>query len=251
MPAGDRDALRSECEASKLQLSEESQTLLTIKRLLGSAYPSVEFDRERLRSLVRPLLLDAFDVLEQALTRAGLDGASIDAVLPIGGSCNLVAVQEELEQRYPGKVYMPQHPQWMVAQGASRLADRLAQRPRGGVAQLDQTIALRLADDSYMLLVQPGQAFGGEADRHLLGIVEDTTAAQLVFAQAPGRDFYRSQNIGCLSVPMQGFVQERLWVLSQLTPDLTFKATAYSDTANRFDHREFEYDQLQFVYDLR
>lgn len=197
---------------------------------------------------------EAFDTLDRAIAHAGLSARDIDAVLPIGGTSNLVALQEEIADRYGyDKVFMLEDPRWVVARGASFLAERLAANPEGRVAKIDQWLGLRLADDSDLRLVQPGDAFGAPATTHHLGIVEDTDAAQLVFVEPAARGTAGDEqpcHIGYLPVPMQGFNRERLTLRTELTPDLIFVAQAKSEAGNEQDTKEFIYEKLRFIYDL-
>ncbi len=247
VPPRDLDCLLVECEQAKRGLSVEPEYQLNLKRFMGCEYLAVELDRARLRVLIQPLLDLAFNTLNRALAAAGLDQTTVDAVLPIGGTCNLIAVQEEIEVRYPAKVVRLRDPDWVVAQGASILAEHLHKRPGETVAKLDQHIGLWLADDTNLPLVKPGDPFNDVAVSHHLGMIEDSDAAQLVYTQSDGSN---TSTIGYQSVPMQGFVSERLEVDTTLTRDLTFVAQARSQNGNQNDAREFSYDKLRFLYDL-
>lgn len=253
VPAQERDQLLVACELAKRQLSDDVATSVALPKFLGSVL-RVPLDRDRLRSLIKLLMNEAFDTLDRAIAQAGLSARNIDAVLPIGGTSSLAALQEEIADRYGyDKVFSLEDPRWVVARGASYLAERLAANPEGRVAKVDQWLGLRLADDSVLRLVQPGDAFGAPATTHHLGIVEDTDAAQLVFVEPAARGTAGDElpcNIGYLPVPMQGFNRERLTLKTELTPDLIFVAQAKSEAGNEQDTKEFIYEKLRFIYDL-
>jgi len=160
-----------------------------------------------------------------------------------------VSVQDRLEELFSGRVFHGREPEWAVAQGASALANN-----PGQFKVLDR-IELRLADTSALPLVEPGDPFDGLPEHHVLGIVEDARSAELVFCRS--RDLESSthgatdtENIGYVSVPMQGFDRERLEVSTMLTRDLTFQARAQSQAGNDGDIREFEYEKLRFTYNI-
>ena len=253
VPPQDHDQLLVACELAKRQLSDDISTSVALPKFLGAVL-RVPLDRERLRSLIRPLMNEAFETLDRAIAQAGLSTRDIDAVLPIGGTSSLVALQEEIAARYGyDKVHTLEDPRWVVARGASFLAERLAANPDGRVAKIDQWLGLRLADDSDLRLVKPGDAFGAPATLHHLGIVEDADAAQLVFVEPVARGMSGEEqpsSIGYLSVPMQGFNRERLTLSTELTPDLTFVARGKSEAGNERDAKEFTYEKLRFIYDL-
>ena len=141
LPPIDRDRLLVVCETAKQQLSDDLQAGIALPRFLGSIVHTT-LDRDRLRSLIRPLLDEAFDTLDATLAAAGLSPRDIDAIVPIGGTSGLVALQEEMGERYGHhKVRDLDEPRWVVAQGASILNERVATHPAGSAARLDQTLS--------------------------------------------------------------------------------------------------------------
>ncbi|MFM9995121.1 MAG: Hsp70 family protein [Phycisphaerales bacterium] len=245
----DRDRLRHRCETAKRALSHDREATITVPGYLGETAPSVKLDRPLLAELVSPIVDSGVEVLRRALTSARVGTRVVDQIVLVGGSSHLVSVHERLEELFPGRIFRGKEPEWAVAQGASALANK-----PGRFKVLDR-IELRLADDTALPLVHPGDDFDGQEHRHVLGIVEDSQSAELVFSRT--RDLESStqggsgtENIGYLSVPMQGFHRERLDLDTTLTRDLTFRAMARSHSGNGEDAREFEYERLRFTYDL-
>ncbi len=244
-----RDRLRSMCEAAKQALSTETETTILVPGYLGEAAPTVRLDRTLLAELVSPIVESAVEVLRNALNSARVGTRVVDQIILVGGSSQLVSVQDRLEELFPGRIFHGRDPEWAVAQGASALANR-----PGRFKVLDR-IGLRLADDTIKPLIEPGDAFDGRRTNHFLGIVEDAQSAECVFCRS--RDAESSthgasgmENIGYLSVPIQGFDRERVDLSTALTPDLTFHAVAKSQAGNDDDVREFEFEKLRFTYDL-
>lgn len=249
VPARDKDRLRYRCEIAKQALSRQPETTLTVPSYLGEPASTIRLDPTLLAELVKPIVDSAVAVLQRALASANVGTRVVDQIVLVGGSSQLVSVRDRLDTLFPGRVFHGKEPEWAVAQGASALANN-----PGRFKVLDR-IGLRLADDTTMPLVEPGDPFDGQAQRHVLGIVEDTRSAQLVFCR--GRDLEDSthgeavtENIGYVSAPMQGFSRERLDLETTLTPDLTFHAKAQSHAGNDADVRCFEYERLRFTYDL-
>lgn len=247
--ARDKDRLRHRCEVAKQTLSSEVETTITVPGYLGQPAPKVRIDRPLLAEMVRPIIDSALEILERALKSAQVGPRVVDQILLVGGSSQLVSLQDCFEERFPGRVFRGREPEWAVAQGASALANN-----PGSFKVMDQ-IALRLADRSMLPLAHAGDPFDGKEKPHGLGIVEDSRSAELVFCRS--RDLESSthggattENIGFLSVPMQGFHQERLDLTTQLTRDLTFHAQARSHAGNGEDIREYEYEKLRFTYDI-
>lgn len=245
----DKDRLRNRCELAKQTLSSEAETTITVPGYLGEAAPSVRLDRALLAELVCPIVESAIEVLRNALNSARVGTRVVDQIVLVGGSSQLVSLQDRLEELYPGKIFHGREPEWAVAQGASALANS-----PGSFRVLDR-LGIRLADDTIKPLVEPGDEFDGERTNHLLGIVEDARSAEFMFCRS--RDLESSthgaattENIGYLSVPMQGFDRERVDLSTALTPDLTFHAVARSQAGNDDDIREFEFEKLRFAYDL-
>jgi molecular chaperone DnaK len=245
----DKDRLRMACELAKRTLATESQTTIPLQMYLGEVVQSVRLDRGLLADLVSPIVDSAIEVLRRALNSARVGTRVVDQILLVGGSSQLVSVQDRLEELFPGRIFRGRDPEWAVAQGASALANN------PGRFKLLDRIGLRLADETIKPLVEPGDAFDGQRTNHFLGIVEDARSAECVFCK--GRDLDSStygasqvENIGYLSVPVQGFDRERVDLSTALTSDLTFHATAKSQAGNDDDVREFEFEKLRFTYDL-
>ncbi len=115
-------ALLRWCEAIKLRLTEAESVLFDF-------FPERSFllTRDDLSELFREKgLFDSLDsVLEEALRAAedhGLVRGSLTAVLPVGGSCLIPAVREQLAKRFPPEVLTWGEPLGTVARGAAVIA---------------------------------------------------------------------------------------------------------------------------------
>lgn len=124
----DREVIRNSaallryCEAIKLRLSEEESVLFDF-------FPDRSFllTRDDLSELFREKgLFDSLDsVIEEALRAAedhGLVRGSLTAVLPVGGSCLVPAVREQLAKLFPPDVLVWGEPLGAVARGAAVIA---------------------------------------------------------------------------------------------------------------------------------
>ena len=246
-----RDHLLEACESAKILLSTEPQTNVRLEEYLGREFVSEPIDQATLADLADGFIRRALETLDGALGKARQQEGpfEIDALLLIGGSSRLAALRERMNERYPGKVVLPRHPNWAVAQGASLLSESR------GAYELAQRVCLVLSDGSPHVLVRPGDHFDGRSRRYHLGIVEETDSAELVIAEDLDDDraahtVRRLRQMENLAVPMQGFWDERLSLEATLTPDLTLRLEAASANGNSADRRSTELSHLRFSYAL-
>jgi hypothetical protein len=117
-----------------------------------------------------------------------------------------------------------------------------------------QRLCIVLCDGYGHDLVPIGAKFGEGSHVHRLGVVEESNAAQLVFAESDiisdtTTDTARPlTQVGNLSVPVMGFDSEPIEVEATLTQDLTLQVAARSLDGNESDIRRWEYDRLRFGY---
>jgi len=171
-------------------------------------------------------------------------------VLLIGGSSKLRCLQEAFQARFPGRVYVPEHGDWSVSQGASRLA------ASPGCYRIMQKVFLELCDGSLLELAGHGDRFDGGHKAYLLGMTRRSDSAQLVFAEsldhsgAPSAKSRDLRRIAVLSVPMHEFLHEDLDMRCQLTKNLTVRVLCKGAHGASVDVRCWEYGNVRFVYDL-
>ena len=121
--------LRDECVAAKEALSEDADTSVSV--VLPSLTTDVRVTRGELEQMIRPAVERSADVLEHAITGAGVGIDAIDRILLVGGSSRIPLVAQVLSQHFARPLALDAHPKDSIALGAARLAagDRLAAAP--------------------------------------------------------------------------------------------------------------------------
>lgn len=249
MPAADRDRLVAQSELAKIALSSHSSRTIQVYPYGPHDLVQLTFSDEQLRLLTQPLVETAMELVQAGLRRAQVSQDEIDAVILIGGSSRLSSLQERMRAHFAGRVWTPPQPDWTVAEGASRLAEF------PGRYELRNRIALILSDDTHYAVLPSDATFDNTWHDHYLGLVEESHAAELVFAEVdtstdngidtnPG-----SRRILYLTVPVQGLWHEPIHIRSRLTPDMTFEveaSTTHGKTPE--DVRRTAYEHLRFIY---
>ncbi|MFT7685959.1 MAG: putative chaperone protein [Candidatus Azotimanducaceae bacterium] len=85
---------------AKVALSEHPTTLLEMPEL----DIEVEFSRAQFESMMSEMLLSIQNVIQKVLNDAGIAVDEVDVVIRTGGSSQISAVRELLENQFPGKV---------------------------------------------------------------------------------------------------------------------------------------------------
>jgi molecular chaperone DnaK len=249
------DRLLIQAERAKIELSlgQRDKVGINLPSYLGSP-AGVDIDRQVFTALISSFIDEATATLRRAIKRSAANSRAhrgdVDAILLVGGSSQLLGVYDRLDEMYPARVQRAERPDWSVGQGASELA----RRP--GYHELISRPCLVLCDGVGHDLVPPRASFNGETFTHRLAVVEETDAAQLLFAERADDDEMatdtspRLTQIGSLSVPVMGFDGEPFQLDAHLSRDITLEVAAKSLYGNGEDQRSWTYDRLRFSYVL-
>jgi len=123
-----RENIREVAEDAKMSLSGHEQTEVNATMLGmvdGQPVGITErvIKRSEFEDEVSDLLIDAMAPIDQALDKARRDTGDIDTVLLVGGSSQIPAVQERVEDRFGFEPTKTSDLDWAVAQGAAIVAD--------------------------------------------------------------------------------------------------------------------------------
>lgn len=249
MSPTDRDRLTAQSEIAKIALSRQASRTIQLPKYGRHELVQLVLTEEQLRLLTEHLIGTAMERLQAGLHRARLSDDEIDTVILIGGSSRLSSLQTAMSERFPGRIWTPPRPDWTVAEGASRLSDF------PGQYELRNRIGLVLSDDTLYPVLQADAAFDDRWHDHYLGLVEDTDAADLVFAEAEAGQNGEiatdpeARRILYLTVPVQGLWHEPIHVRSRLTRDMTFEVEARTTHGKDPDDvRRTTYEHLRFAY---
>ncbi|MGB7157398.1 MAG: Hsp70 family protein [Tepidisphaeraceae bacterium] len=261
MPPKQYDRILIEAESAKCALTDAEEALIFLPDYLGRDH-KFKLDRGALGALTQPIVEACVKVVADAITTARRVGgdAKLDHIVLVGGSSRLWGIGPRLREAFIDvDVFVPSRPQWAVAQGASVLAEELSGKERSSVYRLNHPVYLRLSDGTLLPLVRAGDRFDGKYRRYLLGVIEDTEHAQLVFAVPDGHGngilggMPQVRSVDFLSVPIQGLPFEQLRLEARLTPELTLEVRAQTEKADPYakEHwTHWEYEQLMFSYGL-
>jgi len=262
LPAKQYDRLIVAAESAKCELSDKDEVKRFLPAYLGGDY-TFKLDRPSLVALTQSIIDRCIKVVADAITAARKVGgdAKIDYIVLVGGSSRLWGLGRQLQASFPDVIlFEPQRPAWVVAKGASILADELTgHRNREPIYRLNHPVYLRLSDGTSLSLVRDGDPFDDKYRRFLLGIVEDTDHAQLIFAVPDGHGLGilggtpEIRSVDFLSVPLQGLPFEQVRLEAKLTKDLTLAVRAQTEKADQHNESHWtrwEYEQLLFSYGL-
>ena len=125
-PEVDRDRLVREAERVKRELSREECTVFRLPFYDGVRSLEVDVMRADLESGIEPLLSRMERICREVLVDAGMDPEGLDAVVMVGGSSRIPAVQDLARTVFQREPDCSQHPDEAVALGASIQAGILA-----------------------------------------------------------------------------------------------------------------------------
>ncbi|MBQ0961180.1 Fe-S protein assembly chaperone HscA [Ideonella sp. 4Y11] len=121
----DASALRRAARTAKEALSEHEQITMLCRTSAGEQQGAL-LTRERLDTLVQPLIERTLGPLRRALRDAGLKAPEVDGVVLVGGSTRLLAVRRAVTDVFGREPYTGIDPDQAVALGAAIQADQLA-----------------------------------------------------------------------------------------------------------------------------
>ncbi|HEY2584857.1 MAG TPA: Hsp70 family protein [Tepidisphaeraceae bacterium] len=261
IPAKQYDRLLVEAEAVKCRLSDAEEAPIFLLAYQGRDH-TFKLDRTTLEVITRRIVEQCVTVVRDAITAARKVGgdAKLDHVVLVGGSSRLWGIGAKLRQAFADvDVFVPRRPQWAVAQGASMLAEELCGAHTEPLYRLNHPVYLQLSDGSLLPLVRAGDRFDDTYRRYLLGVVEDTDHAQLIFAVPGGHgqgivgSVPETRPVDFLSVPLQGLRFEQLRLEAKLTRELTLAVRAQTEKADPYRSDQWtawEFEQLLFSYGL-
>lgn len=115
------------CEKCKINLSTMKSSEIIIPNFYKNGDLQKMIRRIKFESLIEDKIQACIESLDKALQKAKLSKDQITAVIPIGGSCNIPAVQTALEDYFDGKtcIVMADSCGYSVAQGAMLLCKGL------------------------------------------------------------------------------------------------------------------------------
>jgi molecular chaperone DnaK len=245
----DKDRLRHQAELAKMALSggrPPTAIPITLARYCGGIRNTSLSIRD-FESAVEPVINSAVRTLQEALKRAEIAiETGLDVLLVVGGSSKLRGLEARLRETFGDKLFMTTESDWDVAEGAKRIAEA-----GEGCYTCVQEFHLVLSDGLSLPLTQPGAPFDGRPSGHVVGKVDESPVASLVFGERPIGTHRAPIVVGGLTVPSQGLPGEPIEIEARLDPDLFLRVEAWPMLGLRqVDQRIFEFPHTRFEYRL-
>lgn len=112
--------LRRACTEAKEELSSSSTVEIPV--MLGASPRTVRLARAELEAMIRPMLRQTVELVQQVLRSAGVGAEALGAALLVGGASRTPLVAELVGATLGTSVRLDAHPKLVVARGAARRA---------------------------------------------------------------------------------------------------------------------------------
>ncbi len=234
----EKDKIIDRSEDVKKRLSTDETAPVRIMRYAGRPLVQDTMKLDEFSRLIAARVDEAVQLLFDTAEKAGVSLGQMDAILMVGGSCEMQPIYRQLEkigEEYHLLVYRSEAVQWAVASGAALLSELQPSY------QLQKGFGVLLSDDSFYPILKAGQRIPCRAEELRFGVIEDTTSANFVFADANRNVLQR------LSVPIKGFTSEGIHLQCSVDDDMIVHIRIYSDYAERMAV-ETQLHQLGFSY---
>jgi molecular chaperone DnaK len=246
MTAAEKDRMLMRCEEAKIAISdseEEDDYPITVPDY-GAYGHVIEFiPCDQFNAIVEPIVRNrVFPTIEDALKKANLTPALIDAVIVVGGSSNLRSYEHAIMNLFKdSKIIFPEKRQWSAAEGAALF------QLIGGSFRLNDTLGVLLSDGTLYPIFEGGKSVvGDKRDPITFSLTEDSLDAHFIFADGSGKNTYAT-----LSVPTKGFYTEKLELYAELCDDQTAQISVCNKTMGDNATQTCKINKLTFFYDTK
>lgn len=238
-----KDKLLTQCERAKCDFEDEDVVSISILKYgsYGPVRDSVDYDYFAL--LLEDDVNNAMRCLEEALQKAGLNKATLDCILCVGGSSKLRPLRERLYEVYgEDTVYYPDKVMWDIAKGAAISSSRAS------TFCSNQDIGLILSDGEFFPLLRKGQAIPCQEFEVNFAITDKENYAKFVFTDSKHKD-KRTFSETVLH-RTRGFLGEHFIVKCYVDQDYIFNVAIRSSEAYKDKFIVWKYNQLKIYYKI-
>ncbi len=240
-----KDQLLTKCEKAKCDFEDEEVVSISINKYatFGAVRDSIEYDYFSL--LIENDINNALNCLNEAISKAGLNNASIDCILCVGGSSNLRPLQDKLNEIYGEElVYYPEKVMWDIAKGAAITSTR-----HDGY-KLSKSIGMILSDGSFFPLLHEGQKIPCEEFTMTLGIVQhnENGKSEARFIFTDDQNVERREFTHNFVVPLRGLMDESVLLSCYVDPDNVFKLKVGTNRMLEHSFKVWVYDNLKVSF---
>lgn len=234
----ERDHILERAEEAKKRLSDDDDAPIRLMRYAGKTIIRSTVTLDEFSKLIASCVDEAEKLLHAAADKACIGLGQMDAILMVGGSCEMQPVYNRMKQiseKYHLHMYRPENIQWSVAGGAAILSEK---QP---TYHLQNSFGVLLSDDSFYPVFHAEQEVPCEAQELRFGVIEDTNNAVFVFTDAHKNVMKR------MSVPIKGFTAEGIYLKCEIDDDLIVHIRIFSDYAKRMGVSD-QLNQIAFTY---
>lgn len=236
----DKDDIIAKCEGAKIVLSDDDYHKM---QLIDYGIPGVirvSLELDRFKEIIQPQIDEAVTTLYETIKKAQISVAQLDAIIMVGGSCEMQPIQEimaELFERKNITIIYPENMQWSVAVGAAMVETSNTKY------RLNQSVGVVLSDNSFFPILEKDTAVPCKISELRFGVVEETTDAHFIIAD----EHLNTLNIS--NVPVKGFTAEGISLNAHINEDMIANITLQSTYLGQIK-RSIEVNKLSFYYDL-
>ena len=119
-----KDTLIERCEMAKIELTTEDYSMIRLMKYGSQPMVREGLEIDELNKLLAAPLNSVIDLLKSTVAEADLSISQLDAILMVGGSCEMRAVCKRLDEIGEQEHVLVCHPdelQWVVADGAAKI----------------------------------------------------------------------------------------------------------------------------------
>ena len=243
----DRLRLLNECEKAKITFSDEDEidepAIISLFDYCGEKKVYYKLFYSEFFEIIKPIVSDAISNIEEALQRANKKLINLDAIIMVGGSSNLLPLQEVMKKDFEKErgitIVYPDKPQWSVAEGAAIIDSVDCQY------ELNQDVAVVMSDRSRYPIVPKGSKIPFKGEPITFGTVDNATSANFILVD-------NNDNVlGNITMPAKGFLGESFEVRGKIGNNLvaliSFKGNKMMTTVGE---KKFEINKLSYYCDI-
>lgn len=242
MSAKEKDDMVASCEDLKINFSNEEDDATIILEKYGKfASKTIPVTYEYFQDVIAPIIKNTGKVINKTLRQAKTNKAGIDAVILVGGSCNLQPFCNMVSNLFgEEKIIISEKMQWSVAEGVALIG------ALGNRYYLNDDIGVVLSDDSIHIILEKNTAAVGTVCPPIsFALTEDTPDAHFIFTNGD-----QSVNYGVRNVYAKGFWQEKLELTASIGIDQIAKIIIKNKSMGNDYVVEHHISNLNFYYDL-
>jgi molecular chaperone DnaK len=236
----DKDNIIAECERAKIVLSDDDFHRIQLIDYVTPGVVHVPFELDRFKEMIKPQIDEAVTTLYEAVKKAQISVAQLDAIIMVGGSCEMQPIQEimsELFERKNIKIIYPEKMQWSVAVGAAMVETSNTNY------RLNQSLGVVLSDNTFFPVFEKDTSIPCKSNEIRFGVVEETTDAHFILSDE------HLNTLKIVNVPVKGFTAEGVTLNAHIDEDMIANITIQSTYMGQ-EKRNIEIHKLGFHYDL-